>query len=204
MTDLLCPLNWHKRFVISPFFYDGGLKPIIFKVGVVENDELKTPTDIPSHRVHEFKKIVHSATVCILQRVNATILIGFGRIMSLRGLIKDEKARDWMILLSEPTVQSKESDDMIPDPVLSTANSVERNRTINRFSDNREFFKIETNAPLGMFEIKFGSIVCHIVSDQVEKGIDAFFYIVGADKLIKRINLLSGFGNKLFEIVALH
>ena len=74
---------------------------------MIQNDKLKAAADRLARRVHEFKKIMHRPPICILQRVNAITLIGFGWIMCLRRLIEYENSGDWTVPLSEPTMQSQ-------------------------------------------------------------------------------------------------
>ena len=169
-------------------------------MGMIQHDELKALAYGLARRVHEFKKIVHSPPIRILELVNATTLIRFGRIMCLRRLIEHENSRDWSALLPEPTMQSQESYYMIPDPILSTTDPVEGDRSCNRFSHHGELLEIEPYAPFGVFQGKAGRIARHMIRDQVEKGIDSFFNIVGTHAFSKDVNPSPGFLDERVDI----
>ena len=74
-------------------------------MGVIEDDKLKALAYFLACRMHDFKKIVYSPTVCILERVNSATLIQIRWIMCLRRLIEDENSGHRTLPFSEPTVE---------------------------------------------------------------------------------------------------
>ena len=151
--------------------------------------------------MHEFKKFVHRLPIRVLERAHVTTLIRFGRIMCLRRLIEYQYSGDWTVPLSEPTMQSQVGYYMIPNPILSATDAVEGDWTRNRFSYDGEFLEIEPYAPFGVFQVKGSRIACHMIGDQVEKGIDSFLYILGTQALREHFNPPPGFLDEDPEII---
>ena len=92
---------------------------------------------------------------------------------------------------------------MIPDPILSASDAVERDWTCNRFGYDGEFLEVEPYPSFGVLQFKARRIARHVIGDQVEKGIDSFLYIVGAHSFGKHLNPSPGFVDENVEIIPL-
>src|SRR5271167_4695969 len=96
---------------------------------MVHDNDLELRSNIVRHAVDQLKEFRHSGLILISQSINGTIHVFLGRIVSLRRLIKEEKARYGPFLLTKPFVKSQVREHMIADPIFPTPHAEKRHRS---------------------------------------------------------------------------
>ena len=122
-------------------------------MGVIEDHKLKSVTDRLGRHVQELEETVNRPTVRVFQQSNVATGRCLGGIMGLRRLVKYKDAGNRAVLLPKPTMESQQSNNMIPNPVLPATNPVQMNWSLRRLRHYGEALEIEAYPPLGVLQV---------------------------------------------------
>src|SRR5690606_30370201 len=81
------------------------------------------------------------------------VLVDFGAVPNLGGLIKHEQSRYWSVLSDEVSVQGEVGDEVVADPVLAAADPGQSRRAVFDVCDYGQAVEVEADALAVVFQL---------------------------------------------------